>query len=170
MKAGGDRLARAASKQGLWLEVAMARQDVFGWGRYDPFEEMRRLQDEVNRVFSSSAAGARALGPAEFPAINAFANEDGIAITAELPGVKADDLDISVVQGGLTLRGRREVPEEAKAYHRRERQQGEFVRTINLPFAVDPNRVEASLENGVLRLSLHRPEEEKPRRIKISAA
>jgi HSP20 family protein len=149
----------------------MARQDLFGWGRYDPFEEMRRLQDEVNRVFTSSVAGGtRALGPAEFPAINAYANEDGIAITAELPGVKADDLDISVVQGGLTLRGKRPVPDDAKAYHRRERQQGEFVRTINLPFAVDPERVEASFENGVLRLSLHRPEEQKPRRIKISAA
>ena len=148
----------------------MARQDLFGWGRYDPFEEMRRLQDEVNRVFTSSVAGTRALGPADFPAINAYANEDGIAITAELPGVKADDLDISVVQGGLTLRGKRPVPADAKAYHRRERQQGEFVRTINLPFAVDPDRVEASFENGVLRLSLHRPEEQKPRRIKISAA
>ena len=148
----------------------MARQDMFGWGRYDPFEEMRRLQEEVNRVFSASVAGTRALAPGEFPALGVYANEDGVAVTAELPGVRAEDLEVSAFQDTLTLRGKRPAPDEARAYHRRERQQGEFVRTLNLPFRVDPNRVEANLENGVLRLSLHRPEEDKPKRIKISAA
>ena len=148
----------------------MARQDVFGWGRYDPFEEMRRLQEEVNRAFSASVAGARALAPGEFPALSVYANEDGVAITAELPGVKAEDLEVSAFQDTLTLRGQRPGPTEAKAYHRRERQQGEFVRTLNLPFRVDPERVEANLEDGVLRLSLHRPEQDKPKRIKIGAA
>lgn len=148
----------------------MARQDLFGWGRYDPFEEMRRLQEEVNRAFSSTVAGARALAPGEFPALSVYANEDGVAITAELPGVKGEDLDVSVFQDTLTLRGKRPAPAEAKAWHRRERQQGEFVRTLNLPFRVDPERVEANLENGVLRLSLHRPDQDKPKRIKISAA
>ena len=99
-----------------------------------------------------------------------YANEDGVAVTAELPGVRAEDLEVSAFQDTLTLRGKRPAPDEARAYHRRERQQGEFVRTLNLPFRVDPNRVEANLENGVLRLSLHRPEEDKPKRIKISAA
>jgi HSP20 family protein len=148
----------------------MARQDVFGSGRYDPFEEMRRLQEEVNRAFSSSVAGARALAPGEFPALSVYANEDGVAITAELPGVKAEDLEVSAFQDTLTLRGRRPAPAEVKGYHRRERQQGEFVRTLNLPFRVDPERVEANLEDGVLRLSLHRPEQDKPKRIKIGAA
>lgn len=148
----------------------MARQDVFGWGRYDPFEEMRRLQEEVNRAFSASVGGARALAPGEFPALSVYANEDGVAITAELPGVKADDLEVSAFQDTLTLRGKRPAPAEARAWHRRERQQGEFVRTLNLPFRVDPERVEANLEDGVLRLSLHRPEQDKPKRIKIGAA
>jgi HSP20 family protein len=146
----------------------MANQDVFGWGRADPFEEMRRLQDEMNRMFSTSFVGRRR-APAGFPAINAYANEDGIALTAELPGVKSEDLDISVFRDTLTLRGKREAPEEAKGYHRRERLQGEFVRTINLPFQVDPERVEANMQDGLLRLSLHRPEEHKPKRIKVSA-
>jgi len=148
----------------------MARQDVFGWGRYDLFEEMRRLQEEVNRAFSSTVAGARALAPGDFPALSVYANEDGVAITAELPGVKAEDLEVSVFQDTLTLRGKRPAPTEARTYHRRERQQGEFVRTLNLPFRVDPERVEANLEDGVLRLSLHRPDQDKPKRIKISAA
>jgi HSP20 family protein len=145
----------------------MATSDFFrSWGGSDPFGQMRRLQDEVNRLFSSyqvTPSGA-------FPAVNAYANEDGIALTAQLPGVSQDDLDISVFRDTLTLRGRRQ-PEAAdrQAYHRRERGQGEFVRNISLPFSVDPERVEATIQDGVLRISLHRPEQDKPRRIKVSA-
>jgi len=146
----------------------MATQDLFGWGRMDPFGDIRRLQDEMNRLFSASVAGTRSPA-AGFPAINAYANEDGIALTAELPGVRPEDLDISVFRDTLTLRGKRQSPEEAQAYHRRERLHGEFVRTISLPFQVDPERVEADMQDGLLRLSLHRPEEDKPKRIKISA-
>jgi HSP20 family protein len=145
----------------------MATSDFFrSWGGSDPFGEMRRLQDEVNRLFSSYQ-----VTPSEaFPAVNAYANEDGIALTAQLPGVSQDDLDISVFRDTLTLRGRRQ-PEAAdrQAYHRRERGQGEFVRNISLPFSVDPERVEATIQDGVLRISLHRPEQDKPRRIKVSA-
>jgi len=145
----------------------MAREDVFrGFGSYDPFEEMQRLQDEVNRLFSTTR-----LGPSggAFPPVNAFADEHGVAITAQLPGVAGEDLDISVFRDTLTLRGKRPgPPPEAKAYHRRERGHGEFVRNIALPFRVDPERVEANMQEGILRVSLHRPEEDKPRRIKIS--
>jgi HSP20 family protein len=144
----------------------MATRDVFGlWGA-DPFGEIRRLQDEVNRLFASTRVGA----PQGFPAVNVYAHEDGIALTAEMPGVKAEDLDISVFRETLTLRGRREErPTDAKGYHRRERGQGEFARSVTLPFRVDPERVEANLQNGVLRLSLHRPEEDKPRKITVKA-
>lgn len=135
------------------------------WGNYNPFAEMRRLQDEVNRLFSSYDYAPAA----SFPPVNAYANEDGIAITAQLPGVQQEDLDISVFRDTMTLRGKRD-PEVAdqKAYHRRERGHGEFVRNISLPFRVDPERVEATMQNGVLRISLHRPDEDKPRRIKVS--
>ncbi len=147
----------------------MARQNLFGFGQIDPFEDMQRLQDEVNRLFSSRAAATPYRSPGGYPAINAFANEGAIAITAELPGVRAEDLDISVFRDTLTLRGVRPAPEEAKAYHRRERRHGEFVRTVNLPFRVDPDRVEASMTDGVLRLSLYRPHEDQPRRIRVKA-
>jgi HSP20 family protein len=144
----------------------MATSDFFrSWGGSDPFGEMRRLQDEVNRLFSSY----QGTPSATFPAVNAYANEDGIALTAQLPGVSQDDLDISVFRDTLTLRGRRQ-PEstDRQAYHRRERGQGEFVRNISLPFSVDPDRVEATIQDGVLRISLHRPEQDKPKRIKVS--
>lgn len=145
----------------------MATSDFFrSWGGSEPFGEMRRLQDEVNRLFSSYQ-----LAPSvSFPTVNAYANEDGIALAAQLPGVEQDDLEISVFRDTLTLRGRRQ-PEatERQTYHRRERGYGEFVRNISLPFSVDPDRVEATVQDGVLRISLHRPEQDKPKRIKVSA-
>ena len=134
-------------------------------GGYDPFGEMRRLQDEVNRLFSSF----QTTPSGTFPPVNAYANEDGVALAAQLPGVQDGDVEISVFRDTLTLRGKR-APEGAdrQAYHRRERGHGEFVRNISLPFQVDPDRVEATMQNGILRISLHRPEEDKPRRIKVS--
>ncbi len=145
----------------------MNGRSLFGFGAgFDPFQEMRRLQDEVNRAFASTR-----LAPSPgFPALNAYANEDGIVVTAELPGVAAGNLDVSVFRDTLTLRGRREAEAaDPRSYHRRERRQGQFARTITLPFRVDPDRVEANLEHGVLRLTLHRPQEDKPRKIAIKA-
>jgi HSP20 family protein len=145
----------------------MNGRSLFGLGSaLDPFEEMRRLQDEVNRLLAS-AGPAPAPG---FPALNAYASEDGVVLTAELPGVEAGNLDVAVFQDTLTLRGRRE-PEaaDANSYHRRERRHGQFTRTVTLPFRVDPDRVEAELQHGVLRLTLHRPEADRPRKIAVKA-
>jgi HSP20 family protein len=144
----------------------MASNFLPNWDVFGPFAEMRRLQDEVNRLFSSF----QLVPPTAFPPVNAYANEDGIAITAQLPGVRQEDLDISAFRDSLTLRGKRE-PEatDRRAYHRRERGHGEFVRNISLPFRVDPDRVEATIHNGVLRISLYRPQEDRPKRIKVSS-
>ena len=130
-----------------------------------PLRETRRLQEEMERLTRSMAS------PQGFPAINVYAHHDGIVITAELPGVKEDDLDITVHRDTVTLRGERlDQPELAKGYHRRERRNGTFGRTFSLPFQVDPDRVEAKLRNGILTLKLHRPEHDKPKRIRVSAA
>ena len=158
----------ATSGSGRSGRVAMARGNLFGMGP-GTFEEMQRLQDEINRLFSSGSAAGRQAQPGGFPAVNAYAGEHGVVLTAELPGVRADDLDISAFRDTVTLRGTRRPPEDAKGYHRRERRQGDFIRTINLPFAVDPNRVEAQMVNGVLYVTLQRPPEDQPRRIKVTA-
>lgn len=130
-----------------------------------PLREARRLQEEMERLTRSMTS------PQGFPAINVSAHHDGIVITAELPGVKEDDLDITVHRDTVTLRGERlDQPEIAKGYHRRERRNGTFGRTFSLPFQVDPDRVEAKLRNGILTLKLHRPEHDKPKRIRVSAA
>ncbi len=142
----------------------MASMRPFGFpGGADPFRELRRLQEEMDRL-----AGAFTPAAASFPAVNLYAGRDGIAVSAELPGVAKDELEIHAHRDTLTLRGtRRPAAENEQAYHRRERRSGAFTRTIQLPFQVDPERIEARLENGVLQLSLQRPEEDKPRRIEI---
>jgi HSP20 family protein len=142
----------------------MASMRPFGFpGGADPFRELRRLQEEMDRL-----AGAFTPAAASFPAVNLYAGRDGIAISAELPGVAKDELEIHAHRDTLTLRGtRRPAAENEQAYHRRERRSGAFTRTIQLPFRVDPERIEARLENGVLQLSLQRPEEDKPRRIEV---
>lgn len=145
----------------------MASIHRFGLLGTDPFRELRRLQEEMDRLVQSFTPAA-APGVSGFPAVNVFAGRDGVAVLAELPGVAKEDLEVQVHQDTLTLRGTRRPPTEREdAYHRRERRSGTFSRTIQLPFRVDPGRAEAHLENGVLRLSLPRPEEDKPRRIEI---
>jgi HSP20 family protein len=144
----------------------MASMRPFGFlGGADPFRELRRLQEEMERL---RVAGALAPATGGFPAVNLYAGRDGIAVLAELPGVAKDELEVHVHRDTLTLRGiRRPAAEDEAAYHRRERRSGAFTRTVQLPFRVDPERIEARLENGVLQLSLQRPEEDKPRRIEI---
>ena len=130
-----------------------------------PFREMRHIQQEMERWSRSAVA------PQGFPAINVYAHHDGIVITAELPGVREDDLEITVHRDTVTLRGERQDPTNgAKGYHRRERRSGTFGRTFSLPFQVDPEKVEAKLRNGILTVMLYRPEQDKPKRIRLSAA
>ncbi|BCH00293.1 heat-shock protein [Mesorhizobium loti] len=133
----------------------MIARTLFG---ADPFRNIRRLQDEVSRL--------------EFPAVNAFVNQDGVIITAELPGVRSEDLDILIHRDSVTLSGERqtEADDARRAYHRRERRQGRFARTVSLPFVVDPNKVGADLLNGLLTLDLPRAEEDKPKRIHVKAS
>ena len=133
----------------------------------DLFREMRRVQDEMNRlVRTTTRSGTNIAG--DFPPMNIYASEDAIGLTAELPGVSDESLDITVHRDTVTIRGERQgQPQEAHAYHRRERGHGRFVRTLGLPFHVDPDKVDATLSDGVLRLTLHRPEQDKPKRIKV---
>lgn len=134
------------------------------------WDEMDRLQREMNRLFEDFDHGMKPLSG--FPAMNVWMNEDGAVATAELPGVDVGDLDIRVVGQTLTLSGERKVenlPKEA-VFHRRERSKGKFSRTLDLPFMVDSEKVQATLEKGILRILLPRAEQDKPRRISIKTA
>jgi HSP20 family protein len=104
--------------------------------------------------------------------MNVWTNEEGVVVTAELPGVEPDEIDVSVVGDTLTLTGSRRPFElkEGEKYHRRERGFGRFTRTFQLPFQVEADQVEAIFEKGVLHISLPRAEVDKPKKIAIKAA
>ena len=106
------------------------------------------------------------------PPLNVWSNEDETIVQAELPGLAADDIDISVVQNTLTLRGSRnpEGLKEGESYHRRERWTGRFVRSLELPFEVENSKVEAEYKHGMLRIRLPRAEQHKPKKITVKAS
>ncbi len=130
----------------------------------DPFALMRSLTRDADRWRPASARG--------FPSVNIWQGADSTAVTAELPGVQPTDIDIQVKEDLLTISGERKPPEGEgeTVWHRRERGFGRFSRVIRLPYRVDAETVEARYEDGVLQVELHRPEQDKPRRIEIKAA
>lgn len=137
---------------------------TFNDNGYDPFWSVRNLQREMNRLFSEDDVRGDS-----FPAVNIWSNEDQVLVTAELPGIKPEDLDISVVQGQLSISGERKLnpPDEKMSCHRQERSQGCFTRTFRLPFDVDNKKVEAQYQDGILNIALPRLEESKPQKITV---
>ena len=135
------------------------------------WREMDRLQRDMNRIFGDLNVN-RTRKASSFPAINVWAAEESARVTAEIPGVSKDDLDINVTGDTLTLSGVRsqdDLPEGAR-YHRQERRFGEFNRSIQLPYTVDVNKVKAVFKNGVLSVDLPRVEAEKPKKISVKAS
>jgi HSP20 family protein len=134
------------------------------YGR-DPLRDLRRLQGDITRLLGAPTPAA------EYPPVNVYANQDGVVITAELPGVNPEDLEISVHRETVSIKGKRDDrAADARGYHRQERRQGNFLRTISLPFLVDTAKVKAEMTDGVLGLSLQRAEEDKPKRVSVSSS
>ena len=136
-------------------------------GRMDPLHEMQRLQGEMNRVFSGLG---QPLNP-EVPPVNAWVGESDVVVTAELPGVDPSKVDVSVVGDTLTISGARqaEALKEGESYHRQERSHGRFTRSLQLPFHVEADKVEAKYERGILRVTLPRAEADKPRKVSVKS-
>jgi len=134
------------------------------------WHEMERMQQDMNQLASTIGNGIQR--PSGFPAMNVWASDNQAVITAEVPGMAADDLDLSVVGETLTISGERKPDhvEDGIVYHRRERGCGKFSRSIELPFRVDTDRVEAAFANGILSIDLPRAEADKPKRINIATA
>ena len=142
--------------------------------KYDPFRDLRSLQDERNRLFSGTFSRGNqdeVLRGAWSPQVDIFENKNEIVIEAELPGMKAEDVNISIENNILTLHGERkfEKKDEQDNFHRVERSYGSFTRSFTLPPTVSSENANAEFENGVLRLTLAKREEAKPRRIEIKA-
>ena len=145
-----------------------------GW-RTNGVHSMNQLRHEVDRVMGDFLGGVSAALPRAssalqtFPAFNIWEADDALHAEAELPGLKSEDLDVTVVGNELTIRGKRSAGQgEGAQFHRRERGVGEFTRTLRLPYEVDSTAVEATLRDGVLLLKLPKAASAKPRKIQVN--
>ena len=142
--------------------------------RYDPFRDLRTLQEEVNRLFSTNltrAFGDEGIGRGAWsPSVDIYENKDQIVLEAELPGMKQEEFDLSIENNVITLRGERrfEKTDDSDNYHRVERSYGAFTRSFTLPQTVSGEGATAEYSNGVLRVTLPKREEAKPRRIEVT--
>jgi HSP20 family protein len=142
--------------------------------RYDPFRDLRTLQEEVNRLFSTNLTrgfGEEGIGRGAWvPSVDIFENKDQIVLEAELPGMRREDFDLTVENNVITLRGERrfEKQDDTDNYHRVERSYGSFTRSFTLPQSVSAEGATAEYNNGVLRVTLPKRETAKSRRIEIS--
>jgi HSP20 family protein len=143
--------------------------------RYDPFRDLRNLQEEVNRLFTGNVGRSfedEGIARGSWsPSVDIYENKDQIVLEAELPGMKREEFDLSIENNTLTLRGERhfEKKEEADNYHRVERAYGSFTRSFTLPNTVTGEGATADYRNGVLRVVIPKREETKARRIEIKS-
>ena len=146
--------------------------------RFEPFRDLTSLQERMNRLFSESYRSQQtgdddwALGGTWAPAVDIYEQDNNIVLKAELPGVDPKDVDIRLENNTLTLRGERKFDDEVKKenYHRVERAYGAFTRSFTLPTVVDQGSIKAEFKDGVLRVTLPKREEAKPKQIHISVA
>jgi HSP20 family protein len=143
--------------------------------RYDPFRDIRTLQDEVNRLFTGAASSQpnreEMLNGAWNPKVDIFENKDHLVLEADLPGMNREDFELNFENNVLTLKGERrfEKKTEGDNYHRVERAYGSFTRSFTLPPTVTADGAEAEFKNGILYVSLPKREETKARKIDIKS-
>jgi HSP20 family protein len=144
--------------------------------RFDPYGEIVSLRSAMDRLFEDSFVSPltwRTLGNGQGvnPALDVHETADHIVVTAALPGMKPEDLDITITGQNLTLRGELKADEEVEReqYIYRERRLGSFNRSVQLPMRVDGDKAEASFKDGILTLRIPKADEVKPRQIRINA-
>jgi HSP20 family protein len=144
--------------------------------RWNPATDTANLSQRMERLFDEMmgrglwrGSEERPLRGSWVPAINILEREESMVITADLPGLKAEDVEVTVEEGTLSIRGERKLEEasEGETYHRVERLYGMFERTFTLPNSVNVDKIEARFSNGEMVLTLPKREESKPRSVKI---
>jgi HSP20 family protein len=147
--------------------------------RWDPFQDLRSAQDEMAQMSPMLAhalglharqqGNERAMTTAWAPALDISERKDAYLVTVELPGLKSEDLDITMEDGLLTIKGERQFTSESseQQFHRVERRYGAFRRSITLPAQVQADHIEATFDNGVLQIVVPKAEEAKPKRIQV---
>jgi|SRR5581483_5789426 len=145
--------------------------------RWDPFREFSTMQNRMNlmnRLFreSSSLAGPEeALGTTSFaPPVDIYEDEHTVTLKMEVPGIDEKDMELTIENNTLTVHGQRQIEKDEKEenFHRIERQYGSFTRSFTLPNSVDPAQVSANYDRGVLKITLAKKAEAKPKQIKVN--
>ncbi|MDP9161812.1 MAG: Hsp20/alpha crystallin family protein [Acidobacteriota bacterium] len=142
--------------------------------RWDPFREFSTLQDRMNRLFrdttGSEGRDEYLTSTAFAPAVDVYEDEHNIVLKVEVPGIDEKDIDIRVENNTLTLHGERKFEKEEKEenFRRVERQYGSFTRSFTLPNTVDAEKIQANYEKGILKISLAKKAESKPKQIKVN--
>lgn len=139
------------------------------WNYAAPFSDLVRLRSQMDQLFDGLSGASQMPTAGVFPLINVAEDKEAYRIRAELPGIKADELDITVTGKSLAIAGERKISEETNGakYHRRERKSGSFRRMVSLPGLISADKVEATCNNGVLTLVLPKADEARPRQITV---
>lgn len=139
------------------------------WEVRSPFAELERMRRQMDRLVEGWSGAYQRPYAGVFPLINLTETKDAYFVRAELPGVVAADLDIQATSNSISVTGERKIPAENKdaRWHRREREAGKFSRMIAMPGEIDPNKVDASLVNGILSVVVPKAEIAKPRQIAV---
>ncbi|MGD2064767.1 MAG: Hsp20/alpha crystallin family protein [Nitrospirota bacterium] len=135
---------------------------------WEPWEALNEAEEEMSRLLSGTFGEASR----EYPPINVWASDERAVVIAHVPGIAADQLEVSVINDTVILKGAR-VPEEIPAgahYHRRERGFGRFTRSVRLPFRVADEDVKARVRDGMVRIDIPRSSEDRPQRISVREA
>ena len=139
--------------------------------RWDPFREVAALQNRVNSLFRDFNEGESSLTTTNFiPAVDIYEDEKRIVLKLEVPGIPEKDLDVTVENNTLVVKGERKFEKEEKEenFHRIERRYGSFSRAFTLPTTVETENIDAKYENGVLKLELKKKPEAQPKQIKVN--
>jgi len=141
--------------------------------KWDPFRDLITLREKMNRLFedafTSRGEEKDLVSSAWTPAVDIFETENELILTAEVPGIDEKDIEIKIEDNTLSLKGERKFEKETKEenYHRIERAYGSFYRSFTLPNYIDQDKIHAEHENGVLRITMPKKSELKPRKVKI---
>ena len=135
-------------------------------------KSIERVRRQMDRLYKELRGFPEAqVSAGVFPMTNVTEDKDSFYLRAELPGVKSDDLDISVVNNSISISGERKISEKENVkYHRREREAGRFSRMVSLPTAIDAGKVEARSSDGILAVTIPKAETVRPRQIPIKAS
>ena len=143
---------------------------------WEPFREMMSLREAMNRLFEESFLRPGALGSSQegglSTPLDVYETDNSIILKAAVPGVKPEDLDVSITGDVLTIKGEykeEQEPPQKRSYIRQELRYGSFSRTLTLPTAIDANNIKASFDDGILSLEMPKTQAVKPKSVKITA-